>query len=61
VQPILAESAPYRGRAVVLAVVLAAVASLAMVPRGHHRTRHNPHHLRLAHDQCSRGHVYLVR
>jgi hypothetical protein len=59
-EPILAESALYRGRAIAFAVVLAAIASLAMVPRSHHRPRH-PHHLRLVQDQCSRGYVYLVR
>jgi hypothetical protein len=60
-EPILAESAPYRGRAVAFAVVLAAIASLAMIPRGHHRPRHQAHHYRLAHGQCERGYVYLVR
>jgi hypothetical protein len=60
-EPILAESAPLRGRAVAFAVVLAVIASLAMASRDQYRPRHHAHHHRLAHGQCERGYVYLVR
>jgi hypothetical protein len=48
-QPILAESVPHRGRALVLAAVLAAAAALAgavaIAPRSHHERWHRHHHL----------------
>jgi hypothetical protein len=59
-QSILAESAPYRGRAVALAVVLAVVASLAIVA-SRPRPRHHEHH-RLQHiGKCMYGYAYLTR
>jgi hypothetical protein len=59
-QPILAESAPYRGRAIAFAVALAVVASLAIGLRHQHRPRHHEYH-RLAHGKCMYGYLYLTR
>ncbi|HEX7841879.1 MAG TPA: hypothetical protein VF469_30625 [Kofleriaceae bacterium] len=60
--PILAESAPHRGRAIGLAAVLAvvtAVAALAMRPAPSHH-RHHPLHLHRG--KCMSGsYIYLVR
>jgi hypothetical protein len=62
-QPILAESAPPRGRALVLAAVLTVAASIAAIglamPRAHHgrwRHHHLPHN-----GQCPYGYVYVAR
>ena len=62
-QPILAESAPPRGRALVFAAVLTVAASIATIglamPRPHHRW-HRHHHL--PHNgQCPYGYVYVAR
>jgi hypothetical protein len=63
-QPILAESAPPRGRALVFAAVLTIAASIAAVavalPRPHPgRSRHHHH---LPHNgQCPYGYVYVAR
>lgn len=46
-QPILAESAPHRGRAIVFAIVLALVAMIALVvaiPAQHPRSKYRGHH-----------------
>jgi hypothetical protein len=59
-EPILAEAAPHRGRAVAFAVVLAVIASLAMVP-SQHRPRHHRDHPRLVHGKCTHGYVFVVR
>ena len=45
-QPILAESAPHRGRAVAFAVVLAVIAALA-ISQGRQHSRHRYHHQQL--------------
>ena len=63
-QPILAESAPPRGRALVLAAVLTVAASIAAVglatPRSHHGQWRHRHHL--PHNgQCPYGYVYVAR
>jgi hypothetical protein len=60
-EPILAESAPHRGRAVVFSVVLAVVASLALASSGLHRPRHHAHHYRMAHGKCMQGYVLVTR
>jgi hypothetical protein len=59
-QSILAESAPHRGRVIAFAVLLAVVASLAMVSSRHQRPRHHEHH-QLAHGKCMYGYLYLTR
>jgi hypothetical protein len=63
-QPILAESAPPRGRTLVFAAVLTVAASIAAVavasPRMHPARSHRHHHL--PHNaQCPYGYVYLTR
>lgn len=63
-QPILAESASPRGRALVLAAVLTVAASIAAVavamPRPHHGRWHRHHHL--PHNgQCPYGYVFVAR
>ena len=61
-QPILAESAPHRGRAVAISVALAAVASLLLVMSPSHRSRHRGHHQLPRIGKCSyAGHAYLLR
>lgn len=59
-QPIFAESAPHRGRAIVAAVALAVIASLAALAARPHPSHHRQHHLRFG--QCRHvGYVYVVR
>lgn len=61
-QPILAESAPHHGRAIGLAVVLAAVAAVAALAVRHVPSHHRHHPLHLRHGQCmAGGYVYIVR
>jgi hypothetical protein len=59
-QPILAESAPHRGRAIAFAAAaLAVVATLALAFHG--RPSHRDHH-RLRHlGKCGQASYYLVR
>jgi len=63
-EPILAESAPVRGRALVLATVLTIAASIASVaaamPRPHHARWRHHHHLPY-NGQCPYGYVYVPR
>jgi hypothetical protein len=63
-QPILAESAPHR-RPLVLAAVLAVVASIAAVtvatPRPHNTRWHRHHHHLPYNGQCLYGYVYVTR
>ncbi|HEX3764529.1 MAG TPA: hypothetical protein VHW23_37800 [Kofleriaceae bacterium] len=63
-QPILAESAPVRRRALVLAVALTVAASIASVavatPRPQHTRWHRHHHLPY-NGQCPYGYVYVPR
>jgi hypothetical protein len=61
-EPILAESAPHRRRAIGFAVVLAvtAAASLAMASGRHHRPRHHDRHP-VAHGTYVCGCVQLTR
>lgn len=63
-QPILAESARPRGRALMFAAVLTVAASIAAVavamPRSHH-TRWHRHHRLPYNGQCPYGYVYVAR
>jgi hypothetical protein len=63
-QPILAESVPPRGRALVLAAVLTVAASIAAIglamPRPHHGRWHR-HHPLPHNGQCPYGYVYVGR
>jgi hypothetical protein len=63
-QPILAESAPVRGRAMVLAVALtvaASIASVALAMPRHPPTRWHRHHHLPYNGQCPYGYVYVPR
>jgi membrane protein YdbS with pleckstrin-like domain len=63
-QPILAESAPHRGRAIAFAAVLAALAMVALfaIPSSrHHNTRYRGHHRLPGIGKCPHGYVYVAR
>jgi hypothetical protein len=63
-QPILAESAPHRGRAVAFAVALAAVASLAFAAMPPSHSRYRDHHRLQRIGKCAYSHysyVYVTR
>jgi hypothetical protein len=56
-QPILAESAPHRGRAIVFAVALALIATFAATQtRGHARTHHRHYELQQRIGKCAQVH-----
>ena len=56
-QPILAESAPRRGRAIAFAVVLAMVAAFAATRTGHRpRLRHGHYELQQRIGKCAQVH-----
>jgi hypothetical protein len=59
-QPILAESAPRPGRFAAIAVALAVVASLVMMPT-QHRSRHREHHQLPRLGKCMHGYTYIAR
>jgi hypothetical protein len=59
-EPILAESAPHRGRAIAFAAALAAVTAIAVFAMRPHPSHHRHHHLRMG--KCvSGGYVYVLR
>jgi hypothetical protein len=61
-QPILAESAPHRGRAIGLAAALAILTAVAALSVRSVRSHHRHHPVHLHHGTCmSGGHFYLVR
>jgi Spy/CpxP family protein refolding chaperone len=63
-QPILAESAPPRGRALVFAVALTLAASIAAIAAAgtqSHRARGHRHHHLPRNGQCPYGYVYVIR
>jgi hypothetical protein len=61
-QPIIAESAPLRGRAVVFVLALAMAAFVASVPLRHHGGKYHKHHQLPRLGKCAHAsYVYVNR
>jgi hypothetical protein len=61
-QPILAESAPHRGRAIALAAALAVITAVTALSVRQVRSHHRHHPVHLHRGTCtSGGYFYLVR